>query len=190
VQQLDLGDVLKKPGEACVGDSECCNDSCEDDKCSAAQCRVSARNGYCTVLGRYRKPRWPFRAGLRGHGFPRGDRRATRRPAAEAAASARDTANTTRRREHPPRSFNARLVAATNRNLEREVEAGGQTSLDRAIRARVSEPDAHALQGQHLRAGPRLRPLPPILPWPAGPLRPGVKPAPPWTISATLDTKA
>jgi len=51
VQQLDLGDVLKKPGEACVGDSECCNDSCEDDKCSAAQCRVSARNGYCTVLG-------------------------------------------------------------------------------------------------------------------------------------------
>jgi hypothetical protein len=47
----DRPSLLRKAGQTCVLDRECCGGSCVGNTCAPGPCAVHARNGYCTVVG-------------------------------------------------------------------------------------------------------------------------------------------
>jgi hypothetical protein len=51
VIQVDTAAYLKRGGEPCFSDRECCSERCEGNSCAPGLCTIRFRNGYCTITG-------------------------------------------------------------------------------------------------------------------------------------------
>jgi len=60
--EVDEAKLLKKGGDTCTDNGDCCSGTCLYGACTAGLCEVRYRNGYCTVLGCTYAGTLPFRA--------------------------------------------------------------------------------------------------------------------------------